>query len=120
MNISTHSSKLKITDDLLDYALKKIGTLDKFLEKHTGEVFCDIELGKTSERHKSGDIFLAEVTIKHPGMKQLFAHAVGPDLRVAIDRVKDEMEHEILSVTKKKKSLSKKTNARMKKSLKGM
>jgi ribosomal subunit interface protein len=54
-----------------------------------------IEIGKTTKHHKNGKIFYAEINLELPH-RLLRATVEAEDLYEAIDRVKEELEREIL------------------------
>lgn len=85
---------LAITPAISDYLYKKLDHLKKFLDPADTTVLCEVELGKVTEHHKSGDIFRAEINLHCKG-QALRAVAEGSDLYSAIDIVKDEMVREL-------------------------
>jgi len=107
MNIKIRAKNFEITPAIDDYVTKKISTLEKFL---TGKdnILCEVEIGRTTKHHKSGDIFQAEINIVEPGGVQIFARAEEVDLYTAIDIVRDGAEREIVSRKKKKNTLFRK------------
>ena len=118
MNIRIRAKNFEITGAIRDYVIKKISTLEKFLERSDEEVICDVEIGRTTTHHKSGDIFRAEVNIKEPGGKQIYAAAEEVDLYTAIDVVRDEAERAVVSRKNKYKTLFRHGAARVKDILK--
>jgi len=80
-------------------------------------VKCDVEVGKRSEHHQSGDIYRAEVNITEDG-KLFRAEATGESINAAIDKVRDEMEKQLRRHKKKKDSLLRRGGARVKGMLK--
>ena len=96
MNIKIRSKNFDITPAINDYVSRKISSLEKFLGTK-GNILCEVEIGRTTLHHKSGDIFRAEINIIEPGNKQIFAVAEEADLYSAIDVVRDEAEREIVS-----------------------
>ena len=117
MNIKIHSKSFEITQAIEEYALKKISSLEKFLESRDGAI-CEVELGKTTEHHKSGDIYKAEVNIIEPGNKQVYVVAEEVDIYTAIDKVRDEAERAIVSRKNKRNTLLKRGGAVIKSFLK--
>ena len=117
MNIKLRSKNLEITPAINDYVFKKISTLEKFLNARK-EILCEVEIGKTTSHHKSGDIFRAEVNINEPGSKQVYAVAEEADLYAAIDIVRDEAEREIVSQKSRYKTLLRKGATQIKNLLK--
>lgn len=105
MNIKIRSINFEITPAIDEYVSKKISSLEKFLEKKDGEVICEVEIGRTTMHHKSGDIFKAEINLTQPGAKQIYAVAQEADLYSAIDVVRDETEREIVSQKNKAHTL---------------
>lgn len=68
--------------------------------------------------HNSGDIFKAEINLTQPGSKQVYAVAEKSDLYTAIDVVRDEAEHAIVSKKTKDSTLFRKGAAQIKSLLK--
>ncbi len=117
MNIKIHSANFDITPAIDTYVSKKIGMLEKFLEK-SENILCEVEIGKTTEHHKHGDLFKAEVNIVLSGGVQIYAVSETSDLYSAIDAVRDSAEREILSKKNKRETLFKRGSAHMKNLLK--
>ena len=117
MNIKLHSKNFDLTPAIEDYVTKKILSLEKFLDVKEG-VLCEVEVGKTTEHHKSGDIYKAEVNITEPGSNQVFVVAEEIDLYTAIDMVRDEAERTIVSRKNKRNTLFKRGGAAVKNFLK--
>ncbi len=117
MNIKITSKNFDITPAIDDYVTKKISTLQKFLNPRE-EILCEVEIGRTTNHHKSGDIFRAEVNIVEPGSKQIFAVAEKEDLYAAIDIVRDEAERLIVSQKTKNATLFRRGAGKLKSLLK--
>lgn len=117
MNIKIRSKNFDITPAIDDYVTKKISTLEKFLGVKDN-ILCEVEIGRTTTHHKSGDIFRAEVNIVEPGNKQIFAVAEEVDLYTAIDIVRDETEREIVSRKDKRNTLFRRGASQIKNLLK--
>lgn len=113
MNIKITTTHFDKSQAVEDYVIKKISSLEKFIQDGEG-VLCEVEIGKTTGRHKSGDIFRAEVNIVEPGNTQVYAVAEESDLYAAIDVVRDEAERAITSRKKKKGTLWKRGAQRIK------
>ncbi len=117
MKIKIRSKNFDITPAIDDYVTKKISTLEKYLDTKN-EVLCEVEIGRTTKHHNTGDIFKAEVNIVQPGNKQIYARAEEIDLYTAIDIVRDEAERAIVSRKDKHKTLWKRGASRVKNLLK--
>ena len=108
-----------MTPSIKDYVEKRVMHLDKFVNPSIKELpMCYVEIGKTTNHHKNGDLFRAEVTI-HIGGKVLRAEASEEDLYAALDKVSEEMTEELKSFKDKKVSLLKRGGAKIKELIKG-
>lgn len=119
MQIKIHSTNFDITPAIEQYVYKKISSLEKFIGGGE-QVLCEVEIGRTTRHHKSGDIFRAEVNILEPGNKQIYAVAEEGDLYAAIDIVRDEAERLIISQKNKRSTLFRRGGAKIKQLLKMM
>ena len=97
MNITIKGTGIELTDAISAYAEKKIGSLSKYLDQTRIDSFiARIEVGKSTNHHKSGDIFRAEVHIAGPETDS-YAVVESEDLYSAIDLVEDELARELIS-----------------------
>lgn len=117
MNIKIRSRGFDITPTINDYVIKKISTLEKFLGVKEN-ILCEVEIGRTTKHHNSGDIFRAEINIVEPGNKQIYVVAEEIDLYTAIDVVRDEAERAIVSRKTKRFKLFRRGGAKIKELLK--
>ena len=117
MNIKIRSTNFDITPAIDDYLRKKISSLQRFLPSNDN-ILCEVEIGRTTRHHKSGDIFKAEINISQPGVKQIYAVAEEIDIYTAIDIVRDETEREITSAKDKRNTLFKRGGMKIKELLK--
>jgi len=117
-NIKT--TNVSLTPALSEYLEKKLSHLDKFINpKDMEATMCYVEIGKTTNHHKTGDVFLAEYNLSING-KVLRAEKEEFDLYSAIDLVNDEIENEIRSYKTKKISLIRRGGAKIKQIIKGL
>ena len=94
MQIIIKGTKIELTKALKDFVEEKVRDLEKFFEfkvKQNFEVKAFVEIGKTSKRHRKGDIFFAECQIFLPG-EGVRAVAEREDLKLAICEVKDKLQ----------------------------
>jgi putative sigma-54 modulation protein len=117
MKINIKATGISLTPSISEYAEKKLNMLDKFFREE--ESLINIEVGKTTRHHKSGDVFRAEIHITADG-EEYYAVSETEDLYAAIDEVKDEIIHELTSRRKKAYRLFKKGGAKIKNLLKGI
>ncbi len=117
MKINIKTTTLSLTPAISDYIDKRFASLEKFFQGDT-TVKCDIEIAKTTNHHKNGEIFKAEIHIVAKD-KNLYASAEREDLYSAIDDVRDEVLGEVKSSSGKIRSLLRKGGAKIKSILKG-
>ena len=110
MNIKIRTTNFDLTPAIEEYVSKKVVHMEKLLEE---AAICEVELGKTTAHHRSGDIFRAELNITDGG-DQFYAVAEESDLYAAIDVVRDEIERTIVSKKKKRNTLFKRGAQRIK------
>lgn len=98
MNIIIKGSHIEISPAVEAYVTKKLKSLEKFLDVDSR---VEADLGKTSNHHKSGDIFKAEINVNSHGQ---FSRVVAEDsdLYSAIDKAQDDL-FDVLSSKKDKK-----------------
>jgi ribosomal subunit interface protein len=99
MNIKITFTNLPKSPAVEDYVSKKLSSLSKFI-KNQDDVLAEVELAKTTRRHKSGDIFKAEINLSIDG-RQFYTITQKSDLYAAVDKMRDDVEREIVSNNKK-------------------
>lgn len=117
MNINIKATGISLTPAISEYINKKISTLDKFYREEE-DITINVEVGKTTRHHKSGDIFKAEVHIRSRG-NEYYAVSEMENLYAAIDEVKDKIVYELTSKRKRTMHLFRKGGAQIKKLIKG-
>ncbi|MES3004594.1 MAG: ribosome-associated translation inhibitor RaiA [Patescibacteria group bacterium] len=115
MNIKIRSTNFELTPAIEEYVYKKLSSLDKFF---VSEALCEVEIGKSTNAHKTGDIFKAEINIVGGGIDQVYVTTEEIDLYTAIDIVRDEAERSIVNKKKKKDTMIRKGGAMVKNLLK--
>lgn len=95
-----------MTPALSSYVEDKLSLLDKLVESFDG-VLADVEIGKITNHHKTGNWFFAEVNLKFKG--QIIRKVTEEsDLYAAIDKMKDGLAEELRKYHRKQSSLLKK------------
>ncbi len=115
MKIIIKTTNLKLTPQVEEYITKKINSLEKFIKilhnknyfnnflgKGKPRVEAWVEVGKISQHHQKGSIFVAECQIRLP-KKSLRSVAKNEDLKQAITEFKDELQRELKQYKNKKK-----------------
>lgn len=117
MRIDIKATNISITPSIVEYVDKKVNMLEKFFR--SGEdVLINVEVGKISKHHKSGEVFRAEIRIASSG-RNCYAAVEADNLYAAIDEVKDEVAHELNSSRKRAIDLIRRGGAKIKNLLKG-
>lgn len=118
MNITIKSTNISLTLAIKEYVEKKVLSLEKFIHDEPENIRAEIEVGKISNHHKSGDIFRAEAHLLFKGGKgKIYAVAEKDDLYASIDEMRDKVEQECVSQKGKKETLAKRAGAKAKKIL---
>jgi putative sigma-54 modulation protein len=122
MQINLQSKNIELTEEIKDYALKRVTNLEKFLSSikdENGEVKGTLEVGKSTNHHKSGEIFHADCSLDING-EHFYAGSDNEDLMSAIDDVKEKLFNEITKNKSRKQTLFRRGAASVKKMLKGL
>jgi ribosomal subunit interface protein len=122
MKINLQAKNMELTPAIRDYVSERITNLEKFLSKienKKGEAIIHFEVAKTTNHHKSGDIFHADCLLNLDGEK-FYSSADQEDLYQAIDEVKENLFREISKNKDKRQTLFKRGAQSVKKMLKGL
>jgi putative sigma-54 modulation protein len=121
MKITIHSKNLEITSAINDYINKRLSHVEKFLGHNLDVVDAaefNVDIEKTSNHHKEGEIFLAEVVALVRG-RSYTVKAQKEDLYQAIDKVEDELVRVIEHNKERRTSLVRRGGAKLKNLLRG-
>lgn len=113
MKFSIKGTNIELTDGIRNAVAKKLATLDERVKKLGGSVTGDVEVAKTSNHHKKGAHFRAEIQVHLPGA-MLYAESIQEDLYVAINDAKNEVGRQIRKYKGKKEAKTVKKAARTK------
>ena len=94
MNINIKATGIELTPAIRDYVYKKISSVEKFLSDPEG-TSVQVEVGKTTRHHKTGDVFRAEVRMSGKNV-DLYSAIEAGDLYSAIDLVESEVSNKIV------------------------
>jgi ribosomal subunit interface protein len=119
MNTNIKATNTTLTPSIEEYIAKKTAALDKLIHPEDTSSMLHIELGKSTEHHKSGDIFFAEFNL-HIAGKDLRARQESSDLFAAIDLAKDELVHGLRTYKGKRQTLLRRGSQRVKDMMRGM
>ena len=113
------ATNIELTDAIGTYVDKILTAIEKHVDADDTSVLADIEVGKTSRHHKSGDdIFRAEVNL-HTRLGTFRAVSETGDLYAAIDDVKDEISQMLASKKRRRNDFLRKSNLALKNMIRG-
>jgi putative sigma-54 modulation protein len=101
MKIDIKATNFELTPSITTYIDEKVGSLEKFInisdknEERNAPVEVFVEVARTTNHHKHGDIYKAELNMKLKG-ELLRVDVNDWDLRAAVDAAKDLMERKIV------------------------
>ena len=104
MRLNLKGTNTELTPDIREYLDKRLVSLSKLIDLEDPAVLLDVELGRTTRHHQTGDVFRAEINI-HRGSETFRAVAETESLTAAIDLMRDEIAGELTSGKGKKQSL---------------
>ncbi len=118
MSINIKATNMELTSAISDYVNKRISSLDKFTNGSSA-MNCHVEVGKTTNHHKQGDVYRAEFNLNIKG-EHYYAEAETGDLYSAIDSVREDIYRQITSKKDKRQTLFKRGATSVKKMMKGI
>jgi ribosomal subunit interface protein len=118
MTKNIKATNMELTSAINDYIEKRLSGIKKFV-KNEEEAIVYIEVGKTTNHHKQGDVFKAEFNIEISGTK-FYTISEKEDLYTAIDDAQKEIIRQISQNKDRKQTLFKRGASSVKKMLKGI
>jgi len=113
-----NATNIDLTDSLKDYVELKLQRIaKKFIDSNDESAQCNVELGKTTEHHKTGEIFRAEFNL-HISGKDIYAAAEKEDIYVAVDEARYELRRQLKSHQEKQQTMIRKGGKKLKDILK--
>jgi ribosomal subunit interface protein len=112
MQIKTKATNIVLNSEIEDYLSKKIDSVSKILTDNDNLLF-EVELGRTTNHHQTGDIFRAEINLSFDG-NHFRAESENADLYSAIDEARDDISNALRSFKNKKKTWVKRSGAKLK------
>ena len=104
IQIEIKATGLELTPAIKAHIEAKVLQLDKFVDSSTGNALAQVEVAKTTDHHKHGEVFKAEINLCSDG--RLFtARVTTEDLYAALDEVKDELVRQITSYRNREQTL---------------
>jgi putative sigma-54 modulation protein len=119
MRKTVKATNITLTDAISEYLEKRFNSLLKYIDASDDSVILDIEIGKISNHHKSGDVFRAEATLHGRGIDARVEQEHS-DLYSAIDLAKDELVESLRSKKHKRIDVIRRGGAKIKAFIKGL
>jgi len=113
MNIALLGTNMNITDALTQRVHEQFARLEKVLDPVAR---ISVEIGKTTNHHKQGEIFKAEAKIIEP-KAEYYADIVTEDLYTSIDALSDELFEQVTKSKSRHRVLMRRGQAMIKKLL---
>ncbi|MEI7741783.1 MAG: ribosome-associated translation inhibitor RaiA [bacterium] len=110
-------SNLEVTPAIRSYVEERLQySAEKFTKNFDAEgTELSVEVSRTSNHHKNGDVHRCEVMLSVPGGQNFRAEATKDDLYAAIDAVRDDLMRQIKEQEKKTRSKDRRGGALLKK-----
>ena len=122
MKINIKAKNIEITEAIQDYVEKRVTNLEKILsqiESSGGEILVNFEVGKSTNHHKSGDVFHSDCLINING-KKFYASSDKEDLYQTIDDIKENLFRDISKNKDKQNKLLYRGALKVKNMIKGI
>ncbi len=104
----------------MDSAVDKvIAALEKYVDPSDTSAIAEVELARTTNHHRSGDIFRAEINF-HSRIGSLRAEAEKEDMYVALAAAKDELVESLRTKKSKRIDFVRKSGLKLKNMLRSM
>ncbi len=94
MKYTTKAVDIELSASAEEYISKKMAALDKIAGHFDGVVTAEVEAGRTTRHHRTGDVFRVEIMV-HVKKKDLRAEAVGKTVLEAMDKAQEDMRTEL-------------------------
>jgi len=117
MKYTLYFKGIEKTEAIENYLDKRIKGLNKLV--HDDSALATVELAKTTNHHKSGDLFRAEISLHSKG-KDFYVAVEKDDLYAAIDEVKDAMMAEVNKLKGKSETMFRRSARGVKNIVRGL
>lgn len=102
-----------------EYLRRRLEGIEKFIFAKPDAVLIDVEVGRTTDHHRSGSIFRAEFNVHAEG-QHFRSVSEQEDLHAAIDDAKDQLVNELSRNKGKRIALARRGAAAVKAMIKGL
>jgi ribosomal subunit interface protein len=120
MNINIKSTGFELTDAISDHVHQELATVGRLLqERGDRSALVQVEVGKTTNHHKNGDVYRAEINLFISG-ESFRAEAETGDLYASVNEARDLMTNQLAHTRDKKTGLVRRGARAIKAMLKGI
>lgn len=113
MNIIVKATHIGLTPSIQEYVESRLQFINKFISSEDN-ISIEVDLHKTTNHHKQGDIFRAEISSRYKG--NYYRSVISaPDLYIAIDQAAEQFQKEFATKKSKRIALLRKGGAFIKK-----
>ena len=116
MKVNIKGTNMDITDAIRSHVMERVDQIEKYINPEDTSAIADIEVGKTTNHHQSGDIFRAEINL-HIAGSELRAESETEDLYASVNDIKEEIIRQIRKTKEKHTDGARKGGYRLKKML---
>ncbi|HBM45624.1 MAG: hypothetical protein UT05_C0005G0055 [Parcubacteria group bacterium GW2011_GWF2_38_76] len=88
MNINIKGTGIELIPEIYNYLSKKLSALGKFVTDDDTGACANVEIGKTTNKQKNGEIFFTEINFTVRGIDSR-VKAYGDSLMSSMDKAKD-------------------------------
>lgn len=103
MRINIKAVGIELTPAINEYVEKKVSSLEKYF-RASPDALVQVEVGKSTQHHKQGNVFRAEIHVSGQGLDH-YAAAEEADINAAIDAVKDDLARKLTHEKGKREAL---------------
>ncbi|HZS42955.1 MAG TPA: ribosome-associated translation inhibitor RaiA [Candidatus Paceibacterota bacterium] len=120
MRITIKATNMEMSEAISDYLDKRLEKTERFVQDTDPDtVLVNVELGKSTNHHRQGDVFRAEINFCI-GSNCLRAVSETEDLYAAIDDARDELLRELRKRKRKQRWSIRSGGQRMKAMIRGL
>lgn len=119
MKYNIKATGIDLTPAIDQYIETRINSISRFVDKNDESAMADIEVGRISSHHKTGENYRAEINVTLAGHGLLRAEQTDYNLYNAINATKNEIVRQIKTVRKKDLTKHKKGGRNLKGLLRG-
>ncbi|MDD4988994.1 MAG: HPF/RaiA family ribosome-associated protein [Candidatus Pacebacteria bacterium] len=118
MRTNIKYTRISSTPDIERHIASRIQTIEKLIDPKDESAQAQVEVAKTSDHHKSGDVYRAEINM-HIAGGDFYAFSEESDLQKALDSVRDEIVRKLKTRKDKRMSFIRRGGRKIKDYLKG-